>query len=401
MSKSFGIILILTIAFLLSVLNVFSQESKGELEAKRKKIEDDIAYTNRLLAETRKSKQNTLSELKLINNKINNRYELIAVLKKEVYLINNEISTTENSIKNFNDDLTILKDEYAKVVYFAYKYKTSYNKLIYLFSAEDLNQAFQRMRYLDQIGEFIRTEAMEIREKEDKKQKHLSLLKDKEEEKSLILDKENIQVYKLEGEKTTKNQLNKKILAQESSLRAQLRKKEKESRRLERKIEDIIAVATNTKSTKSKTTYSLTPEEKQLSTSFVTNKGKLPWPTDRGIISESFGVHPHPVLKNVKTKNNGINIATSGGSVARSIYEGKVVSVTTITNKNKAVIIRHGDYFSVYSNLETIYVKTGDNIKTKEVLGRIHTTGEGKTELHFEIWKGKSKQNPKYWIMTL
>lgn len=398
MSKSFGIGVLISIFILLLVFPVTAQESKGELEQKRKKIEDEIAYTNRLLEETRKSKQNTLSELRLINSKLNRRNELIAIHKKEVYLLNNDISTTENSINNLSNDLTILKNEYSKVVYFAYKYKTSYNKLIYLFSAEDLNQAFQRMRYLDQIGEFIRDEAKEIREKEEEKQKQLNLLKEKKQEKNLILDKENIQIYKLEEEKYNKAQLNSKILAQEKSLRSKLRKKEREARILARKIEDIIAAATGTKSKKDNTTYSLTPEERLLSNSFVSNKGKLPWPTARGIVSESFGVHSHPVLKNVKTKNNGINIATSGGSDARSVYDGKVVSVTTITNNNKAVIVRHGDYFSVYSNLEKIYVHAGDNIKTKEVLGRIHTTGEGKTELHFEIWKGKSKQNPSYWI---
>lgn len=398
MSKSYGINILITVLILLLIVPVFAQQSKGDLEKKRKKIEDEIAYTNRLLVETRKSKQNTTNEIRLINSKLNNRNELIAVLKKEVYLINNEISTTENSINNLSNDLTVLKDEYAKVVYFAYKYKTSYNKLIYLFSAEDLNQAFQRMRYLDQIGEFIRDEAKTIREKEEEKQSQLSLLKEKKQEKSLVLDKESVQVYKLEEEKSNKNQINKKILAQEKDLRAKLRKKEKEARRLEKKIEEIIAAATGAKSKRDNTVYSLTPEEKQLSSSFVLNKGKLPWPTARGIVSESFGVHPHPVLRNVKTKNNGVNIATSRGSDARSIYEGKVVSVTTITNNNKAVIIRHGDYFSVYSNIENVYVKAGDKVKIKEDLGRIHTTGEGKTELHFEIWKGKSKQNPAYWI---
>lgn len=398
MSKSYGINILITVLILLLIVPVFAQQSKGDLEKKRKKIEDEIAYTNRLLVETRKSKQNTTNEIRLINSKLNNRNELIAVLKKEVYLINNEISTTENSINNLSNDLTVLKDEYAKVVYFAYKYKTSYNKLIYLFSAEDLNQAFQRMRYLDQIGEFIRDEAKTIREKEEEKQSQLSLLKEKKQEKRLVLDKESVQVYKLEEEKSNKNQINKKILAQEKDLRAKLRKKEKEARRLEKKIEEIIAAATGAKSKRDNTVYSLTPEEKQLSSSFVLNKGKLPWPTARGIVSESFGVHPHPVLRNVKTKNNGVNIATSRGSDARSIYEGKVVSVTTITNNNKAVIIRHGDYFSVYSNIENVYVKAGDKVKIKEDLGRIHTTGEGKTELHFEIWKGKSKQNPAYWI---
>lgn len=391
--------ILITVLLLLAGHCVFAQQSRNELQEKRKKIESDIAFTNKLLKENRKSKQNTLSELRLINSKLNNRNELIATIKKEVYLLDNKINNTENSIKNLNTDLNQLKDEYAKVVYFAYKYKTSYNKLIYLFSAEDLNQAFQRMRYLDQISEFIRNEAKAIRKKEEEKQLLLKLLKEQKEQKGVVLVSENTQLYKLENEKSEKNQIKNKIQTQEKQLRAQLRKNEKEARKLEKKIEDIIAKATKPKTKAEKKSFALTPKEKQLSASFVGNKGKLPWPTARGVISESFGIHSHPTLKGVKTKNNGINIATTSGSLARSIFEGKVVSVTTITNNNKAVIIRHGNYFTVYSNLESIYVKTGDIVKIKETLGKIHTTGNGKTELHFEVWKDKYKQNPAYWLI--
>ena len=398
MSNLLGKYGLISIFILFLGFQTIAQQSKSDLQKKRNKIENEIAYTNKLLSETRKNKQNTLGELKLINSKLNNRNELIATLKNEAYILNNEISITENSIKNLNADLIQLKKEYAKVVYFAYKYKTSYNKLIYLFSADDFNQAFQRMRYLDQIGEFIRDEAIAIRKKEEEKQLYLNVLKEQKGQKKSVLDKESNQLYKLEGEKAEKDLLKNKMQAQEKDLRAQLRTKEKEARKLEKKIEDIIAKATKPKIKKGEKTFSLTPEEKQLSVSFVGNKGKLPWPTDRGVISESFGIHSHPVLKGVKTKNNGINIATSRGSDARSIFDGTVVSVTTITNNNRAVIIRHGDYFTVYSNLETIYVKAGDNIKVKETLGRIHTNGNGKTELHFEVWKGKGKQNPAYWL---
>ena len=397
MSKSLGKYVFITV-FLIFCFQLSAQQSKNELQKKRKKIENEIAYTNKLLVETRKSKQNTLSELRLIDSKLNNRSSLIATLKKEEYLLDNEISTTENSIKNLNSDLNQLKKEYAQIVYFAYKYKTSYNKLIYLFSAEDFNQAFQRMRYLDQIGEFIRDEAKAIREKEEDKLLQLNLLKKQKEQKGEILNKESVQLYKLEEEKVEKNQVKTKIQTKEKNLRAQLRKKEKESRKLEKKIEDIIAKAIKPTRKAGKKTYALTPEEKQLSNSFVGNKGKLPWPTSSGIIAESFGVHNHPVLKGVKTKNNGVNIATTGGSNARSIFEGKVVSVTTITNNNRAVIIKHGSYFTVYSNLENVFVNTGDMVKVKETLGLIHTTGNGKTELHFEVWNGKSKQNPAYWL---
>ncbi len=132
---------------------------------------------------------------------------------------------------------------------------------------------------------------------------------------------------------------------------------------------------------------------------FVSNKGKLPWPIERGVISETFGVHQHPVLKNVKTKNNGIDIATSKNSEARSVFNGEVVSIASITASNKAVIIKHGEYFTVYSNLDNVYVTKGDKVTTKEFIGKVHTNLEGKTELHFQIWKGKTLQNPSTWIL--
>ena len=162
MSRFLGFFSFITVFFLFLCIPSFAQDSRSELEKKREKIEDDISYTNKLLEETRKSKENTINELRLITIKLNNRNELIATVKKEVYLYDNEISETEASIENLNKDLKELRDEYAKVIYFAYKYKTSYNKLIYLFSSEDMNQGFQRMIYLDQIGEFIRTEANAI-----------------------------------------------------------------------------------------------------------------------------------------------------------------------------------------------------------------------------------------------
>jgi murein DD-endopeptidase MepM/ murein hydrolase activator NlpD len=172
------------------------------------------------------------------------------------------------------------------------------------------------------------------------------------------------------------------------------------TKKLRKKIEDIIARELELKKTKTKgSSYALTPEEKLLSKSFAANKGKLPWPTERGLISETFGVHQHPVLKNVKTKNNGLNIVSSKGSEARVVFSGEVVSVVTITTTNKAIIVKHGDYFSVYSNLDEVFVKKGDHLETKEILGRVHTTLKGKTELHFEIWQGKVLLNPSLWIL--
>lgn len=380
-------------------LSAYPQETSKALAEKRKKLEQEITYTNQLIAQTRKSKQATLNELKLINSQISKRNELIATLKKEIVVLNTKIETTEIGLKHLNSELSELKAEYAKVISFAYKHQTDYNKLIYLFSAEDLNQAYQRLRYLDQISEYIRSEADTIRKKEKNKELELALFSRQAAENKKLLDAENTQISKLEREHVAKDDLKRKLTGKEKQLKADLRKKEKETRKLDKKIEEIIAKEISAKKDKKGKEYDLSPDEIKLSSSFSSNKGKLPWPIQQGIISETFGVHQHPVLKNVKTKNNGLNFLTSSSEEARSIFKGKVVSVTAISSSNIAVIIRHGEYFTVYSNLDDIYVKAGDEVELKQSIGKVHTNLKGKTELHFQVWKGKVIQNPAYWIL--
>lgn len=386
--------------FSLAAFSSFSQETTKQLEAKRKQLEAEIKYTNKLISETRKSKQTTVGELKLLNNRISQRNELVATLKKEIINLDTKIRVDEQTVNKLSKELIALKKEYAKVIYFAYKHQSDYNKLIYMFSSEDLNQAYQRWRYIDQVSSYLRNEAENIKNNEAVKTAELEVLNQQKNEKKRLLDKENLQVFKLEQEKVEKDKLRKNLSGKEKQLQADLKAKEKASRKLQRKIEDIIAreIKPKNKGT-GKGTYALTPAEKELSASFASNKGKLPWPIEKGMISETFGVHQHPVLKNVKTKNNGVDIATSPGEEARSIFDGKVVSVVTITTSNIAVIVKHGEYFTVYSNLDEVFVKQGDKVNTKEKIGNVHTSLKNITELHFEVWKGKTLQNPASWIV--
>ena len=381
--------------------HLFAQKKADDLKAKRKKIEKEIAYTNKLLSETRKNKKNTLYELQLIEKKINQRNELIATLKKEISNLETEISRTRTGISGLNHELETLKKEYAQVVTFLSRNNGKLDKLIFLFSAEDLNQAYQRLRYMDELTNFIRHQADSIHKVEGIKKQELVDLSTKKADKAKLLENENLQLQKLESNHLEKDRLKNSLSKKEKQLRAQIRSKQKEAKKLNKKIEDIIASETKVKKSSStgKSSFALTPSEKKLAGEFLNNKGKLPWPTERGFISGTFGSHPHPVLKHVMIKNNGIDIATSAHSDARAVFNGKVVSVTTISNTNIAVIVKHGSWFTVYSNLEKVYVKKGDAVSTKEPLGRIHTNLKGKTELHFEVWKGKQKQNPYYWII--
>ena len=291
-------------------LSLASQNSRQQLEEKRKKLESEIKYTNKLIKETQNSKKNNLYELNLLNSKVNKRNELVATLKSEVYELDAEIERTEKSLVYLDREMIVLKQEYAKLAYFAYKHKNAYDKLMYLFSAEDLNQAYQRLRYMDQLSEFIRNEAEEIKQLEKRKEQILNELTNQNKDKKSLLENENLQLSKLEVEQINKDRLKNKLAKKEKELKASLRAKERESEKLNRKIKEIIANAIKpVKTTAGSKTYVLTPEEKKLSTSFVSNKGKLPWPIERGVISETFGVHQHPVLKKVKTKNNGIDLS--------------------------------------------------------------------------------------------
>jgi len=378
---------------------VLSQSEQEKLAEKRKKLESEIAYTEKLLKETKSSKNSTLNQLRLIDIKINKRSDLVATLKAEVYHLNNKIGNTEKSVARLEQNLKELKQKYAEIAWHAYKYKSSYNKLIFLFSADGINQAYQRMRYLDQLSSYIRAEAEIIASKEAEKSGLLDeLLAERTKKKELLRSEQN-EMNELEREQTQKSNVKKNLEVREKQLRKSKKDKEKQTRELDRQIQKIILAETKPKTdVKTGKTYELTPSEMKLSASFASNKGKLPWPTERGVIAGTFGVHKHPVLKKVKVKNNGIDIATTKNSEARAVFKGKVVSITKISNTNLAVIIKHGSYFTVYSNLEEAYVVKGDEVETKQLIGKIHTNLKGKTELHFEIWKGSSIQNPSYWV---
>ncbi len=390
----------IVVFFMILAFSGQTQNKQSQLEEKRKKLEKEIAYTSKLLKETQSHKNSSLNQLRLLNVKVTKRTDLVATLKAEVYYLNDKIETTEVSILKLEEEIKDLKQKYAEIAWHAFKYKTAYNKLIFLFSADGINQAYQRMRYLDQLSSYIRIEADNIEKKELEKSIMLDQLLNERAKKAKLLSNEQAEIEVLEREQSQTNRLTSNLQSRERQLRKTKKDKEKQTKELDRQIQKIIlAETTPKKDATTGKTYGLTPSEKKLSQSFASNKGKLPWPTERGIISETYGVHKHPVLKKVKIKNNGINIATSKNSEARAVFSGRVVSITKISNTNLAVIVKHGEYFTVYSNLDKVFVKRGDEVDTKEVIGDIHTNLKGETELHFEVWKGSSKQNPAYWVL--
>lgn len=416
--KSFQIRFFIRISFviilLMSCFQLSAQNRRSQLENQIKTIEQEISYANQLLRSTRANRKNTLTELQILSNKIQQRVRLINTIKRGISALNQEIANNQAEIKKLESELKVLKEEYATLIYFAYKNKDGANRLMFIFSAEDFNQAFQRLKYLQYYTSYRKSQGLLIEKVQDTvNAKNEVLAADKLKQQN-YLSAQNREVRSMNQEKQEKDQTVSQLSKQERTIRANIRKKEQAATRLNNQVQSIIeaeikaaaAAAARAKVTDTKrpiktaaSIIALTPEERQLSSRFNSNKGKLPWPSNRGVISSTFGEHPHPVLKKVRIKNNGIDILTNRGEKARAVFKGKVISVRTITNTNKAVIIRHGDYFTVYSNLNQVFVKSGDEVETKQELGVVYTDiSNSKTELHFEIWKGKTILNPASWV---
>jgi len=406
----------------------FAQKDKDKLKQNKQKIQKEIEFTNKLLNETKKNKKSSLNKLLILNNQISKREELINNTNSEIQLVDSKITQNKNEVDRLQFNLQSLKDEYAKMIYYAYKNRNSYDRLMFLFSSKDFYQAYRRLKYLQQYSQYRKKQAEMIQATQSQLSDKVRKLSTVKNEKQYLVIEQESEKTKLADEKEEQNSTYKELQQKEKKLLETLKEKEAAAKKLQKAIEDIIAkeiakaeeearakakikkdkisenkttATTETHKSTPLTELSLTPDEQTLSTTFSNNKGKLPWPSANGIISNTFGPHEHPVLPGIKTMNNGIDITTSQNTKARAVFDGKVTGVITIPGAGKAIIIRHGEYLSVYSNLEEVYVKMGDKVKTKQDIGLISTnTSESKTELHFELWKGKVILNPASWLAS-
>lgn len=379
---------------------------KETLQQKKTEIEKEIEYTSKLLEETQKNKQSSMNELAVINRKINRREELIKTISDELVVLDRQILQNQQSLDELDAELKQLKDEYARMIYLAFLNRGSYDRLMFLFSAKNFNQAYQRMKYMQQYSDYRKQQAAHIVEKQNELTEKTREIEQQKADKVALLTSKEKELIKLDSEKNDKNGTLSRLGQKESELRKTLKEKEAAAKKLQQALERIIAEEIrksnemmNTRAGASSATFALTPEERELSNIFASNMGKLPWPTERGIISSPFGEQPHPVLKGIKVKNNGIDILTNAGSPARAIFAGEVTRIIAVPKYHNVVIIRHGEFLSVYSNLDEVMVSKGDKVVTKQVIGSIQTDeASSRTELHFELWKGKELQDPLNWI---
>jgi septal ring factor EnvC (AmiA/AmiB activator) len=412
-----GLLILFLLAFHLSGLSQATKD-KEKLQRTKQKLEEEIRYTNDQLEKTQKNKQTSLNKLLLLSKQIKSREALIDAINRELNDVQVKISVENLQIDRMSKQLQGLKSEYARMIYYAYRTMNGQNKLMFIFSARDFNQAYQRLKYYQQYAAYRRRQAERIESTQTAINRQRKELEDIKNQKLSLVESQQIEKQKLDREKTEKAKAVREFSSKEKQLLATLRTKQKAADRLEFAIEKLIAdeiraseerlrksaagenkSANASKTAGNRSTMALTPREKELSSSFSANRGRLPWPCDRGFISGSFGEHAHPVLEYVKVKNNGIDIMTERGSQVKSVFNGRVSRVMSLPNLNRVVIIRHGEYLTVYSNLGEVSVRDGQEVTAKQNIGQVFTNPDDqKTELHFEIWRGKVIQNPENWL---
>ncbi len=386
--------LYLIILILSSVLFSLSAQSKAELEEKRKKNLEEISYVDNLLKSTAREKSESMSAVKIIGKKLSLRESVILSMREEINLVSERISLNSTALEMMEEDLYSLRKDYARAVVNSYKQKKGNPDLVYILSARDFNQGYKRLKYLQQVTKFRRRESEiilelkgQIETSKEKLQADLSRisdLKSKEEQQKLLLQ--------------TEQERKKKMVTSLGNKEKQLKKELEEKKRIANKIEAEIARLIEEERRKAVKSEN-TPEQKLIGDSFAGNKGRLPWPVDKGIISSHFGVQTHPVLKYVTENNIGIEITSSGKVVARSVFQGEVAKIVTIKGANMTVMIRHGKYLSVYTNLVNVKVKKGDKIVTKQELGDVYSDPGANNNciLKFMIFETKY-QDPELWI---
>ena len=377
-----------------------------DLEAQRIRLKKEIKQINALLFSSTKTRKNVVTEVEDLQVKMKVREELIKVTNAQVNLLTRKITLNERNISTQRKELEALKADYAKMIQNSYESKSLQNRLMFLFSSENFLQAYKRIQYLKQYTKFRRKQGIAIGEKTQLLQQlNKVLIEEKSKKVSLVNENKAVQ-NQLKKERENQEKLIQRLKRKERSLSAQISKKEKESRAIDKEIDRLIkeAIAASNKAAgkSGKKSFELTPEAKLIAANFEANRGRLPWPLEKGVVVQGFGRQQHPVVKTTTIQSNGVTIATAPSAQVRAVFEGVVMSVVTFKGSNPFVLIRHGNYITVYKNLGKLYVKKGDKAKAKQSIGEVFTNKKtGKTEIQFSLFNNVKVLNPKGWIYQM
>jgi murein hydrolase activator len=393
MRRSFAFILI---QFLVTA--VIWGQSKEALQLQKQKAYEELKLSRELMAKTAEQRASSVKQLQILQKAINSRANLISAFESEVNLLDKDIHETEVKIAQLTVDNKKNREEYARLIYYAYRNYTHYEKLMYILAGATISQSYQRYKYLKYISDYRVQKANDIENsiKELALQKtRLSELKD---EKLSAMEEKASEQEKLVGQRSRESSMVQGLRNKEAQLRSEINEKERIARELEARIREMIEEEAR-KSNSTDIFGALTPEQELIGNDFKKNRGKLPWPVDKGIITVGFGNHEVAGLRGSSVQNNGVDISSSPGTEVRAIFEGQVTKVFAILGANYTVLIRHGEFLSVYQNLVNVRVKTGDKVVTKQRLGEAFTDeSENVASIHFEVWQERNILNPEDWI---
>ena len=382
---------LLLILMFLSVNLICNAQSVNELEKQVSKLQSDIKTSQNLLKKTSKNKETTLKEVELLQAQIKKRDDLIKTYEQQLVILNKETKGYKNDVAKLQNELEKNRKEYADLLVIHYRNRNNLNNLLFVFSSEDFNQAIRRMRYIQQFNDLLKHKMKDIDgtksdikkriEKNDADKKRIEKLNDIQKKERDELNKDK----KMLSDKVAN------LKKQEKSIKKEIEQKQRETKDLQAKIKKIISDEVSKNRANSTV-------DTQLSSNFEGNKGKLPWPVASGVVTKKYGNNPHPTQSKVVVFNNGIDISTEQGANALCVFDGQVSTVFN-TGSTNVVMVRHGLYFTLYANLDKVFVKAGDKVKTGEKLGLVHTgANDNVTTLHFEVWNDKNNTNPETWL---
>ncbi|WP_019037133.1 murein hydrolase activator EnvC family protein [Psychroflexus tropicus] len=396
----------ITFIVLLSFNVVAVAQTRKELEAKRQEIQQEIDEINSIIKNTESKGQSALGEYEDLQKRIQATERLIQVNNQEANLLTREINSNANKIDRLRTELEKLKADYEKMIQKSYRSKSSKSRIMFLFSSESFLQAYKRIQYMKQFAQYRKQQGEEVMLQTKTLQELNSTLFEQRRDQEKILAQNRKTKANLVGDRNNLEQLLASINKEKQKYAKELKQKQKEASRIDREIDRLIreAIARENKKAGSneKTTFKLTPEAEALAADFAQNKGKLPWPVRSGVVSMRFGERPHPIVKTIKVMSNGVRIDTEKNGKARAIFEGEVSQVSKIPGANIVVMIRHGNYLSIYNNLQKVFVKAGDKVSRGEEIGEVGiNSSSGKTTLIFQLFKNTTKLNPERWIYKM
>ncbi|MBF6607735.1 MAG: peptidoglycan DD-metalloendopeptidase family protein [Flavobacterium sp.] len=410
----------LALLFLLLAPAVFGQTQQEKLEQRKAQILKEIRINEELLKDVRSKEKSVTSQIVMQNNKIQLKEQLINTTERQTKLLNDDIYRNQLQINKLRKELEDLKEDYADMIVKSYKSRSEQSRAMFLLSSENFLQAYKRAQYMKQYASYRKTQGEEISVKTEKLSERIKEISVQKDAKQKLLEENERERLALVEEKKDQEKLFNAIKKDKKNITAQIKKKQAETKAIDRQIDKLLreaiaaankkAAAANakanprttaaaTKATATSAKIVLTPEGKIIADNFRASKGQLPWPVERGVVTLKYGDQAHPVHRSLVVHNSGVEITTDEGATARAVFNGEVTSVIVLSPVNKAVMIQHGDFFTVYQNLSHVYVNKGDKVSLKQTIGKIRTNGDtGKTVIKFTISQNTTYTNPAAWL---